>query len=97
MSPLVNIEDTYGALFLGVVASVGLMGITTMQTWIYWIRYSKRDGLFTKTLVLVIWSLEFLRACFSVHAVYNYVVVEWGNPEALSVSIWYACGYLPTG
>lgn len=34
-------------------------------------------------------SLEFIRTCFAVHAVYHYVVVEWGNPEALPVSIWY--------
>ncbi|KAF9064029.1 hypothetical protein BDP27DRAFT_1426252 [Rhodocollybia butyracea] len=95
MAPLVNIEGSYGSLFLGVIASIGLMGITTMQTWIYWLKYSKRDRVGTKTSVLVLWCLEFIRACFAVHAVYHYVVVEWGDPEALGVNIWSFNIYVP--
>lgn len=38
-----------------------------------------------------IWSsrvLEFVRACFVVHAVYHYLVLEWGNPNALINAVW---------
>ncbi|KAF9028221.1 hypothetical protein BDP27DRAFT_1456314 [Rhodocollybia butyracea] len=95
MAPLVNIEASYGSLFLGVIASIGLLGITTMQTWIYWLKYSKRDRQIIKALVLVLWCLEFVRACFAVHAVYHYVIAEWGNPEALGVNIWSFNIYVP--
>ncbi|KAJ4466296.1 hypothetical protein J3R30DRAFT_3589630 [Lentinula aciculospora] len=88
MAPLANIEDTYGSLFLAVITEVGLMGITTMQAWIYWLRYSDRDRFPTKAVVLIVWCIEFLRSCFAVHAVYHYVVVEWGNLDALDESIW---------
>ncbi|KAJ3911211.1 hypothetical protein F5877DRAFT_73363 [Lentinula edodes] len=65
-----------------------LMGITTMQAWIYWLRYSDRDRFLIKAVVLIVWCIEFLRSCFAVHAVYHYVIVEWGNPDALEDSIW---------
>ncbi|KAJ3925223.1 MAG: hypothetical protein NXY57DRAFT_1032451 [Lentinula lateritia] len=88
MAPLVNIDNTYGSLFLAVITEVGLMGITTMQAWIYWLRYSDRDRFLIKAVVLIVWCIEFLRSCFAVHAVYHYVIVEWGNPDALEDSIW---------
>ncbi|KAF8496107.1 hypothetical protein JB92DRAFT_82295 [Gautieria morchelliformis] len=88
MAPLVDLRPTYGSLFLGVLASVGLMGITTLQTWVYWTKYSANDGFRIKLMVAIIWTLECLRTCFGVHAVNNYVVIEWGNPSALTVSIW---------
>lgn len=34
-------------------------------------------------------TLEFLRSSFSVHAVYFYLVLNWGDPTSLTVSIWY--------
>ncbi|KAF8496106.1 hypothetical protein JB92DRAFT_2991562 [Gautieria morchelliformis] len=85
---LVNLQPTYGSLFLGVVTSVGLMGITTLQAWLYWNAYGSKDSLRTKLMVATVWTLEFLRVCFAVHAVYHYLVLEWGNPKALASSIW---------
>lgn len=84
---LVDIQDTYGALFLGVVVSVAFLGIATVQGWIFWLNYPD-DILRTKVTVLVVWILEFIRCSFGVHAVYHYVVIQWGNPAALSKSIW---------
>ncbi|ETW79554.1 hypothetical protein HETIRDRAFT_477123 [Heterobasidion irregulare TC 32-1] len=84
---LVDIQDTYGALFLGVVVSVAFLGIATVQGWIFWLNYPD-DLLRTKVTVHVLRILEFIRCSFGVHAVYHYVVIQWGNPAALSKSIW---------
>ncbi|KAF8515193.1 hypothetical protein JB92DRAFT_2915761, partial [Gautieria morchelliformis] len=79
---LVNLQPTYGSLFLGVVTSVGLMGITTLQAWLYWNAYGSKDSLRTKLM-----DFGIPASLFAVHAVYHYLVLEWGNPKALASSI----------
>ncbi|KAJ3756082.1 hypothetical protein EV360DRAFT_72295 [Lentinula raphanica] len=80
MAPLVNIEDTYGSLLLAVITEVGQATL--------WVLQHCKHGCIGFNIVLVVWCIEFLRSCFAVHAVYHYVVVEWGNPNALNDSIW---------
>ncbi|ETW79542.1 hypothetical protein HETIRDRAFT_428047 [Heterobasidion irregulare TC 32-1] len=84
---LVDIQSTYGALFLGVVVSVSFLGIVTVQTWIYWLNYPD-DHLRTKATVFIIWILEIIRSTFGIHAVYHYLVLQWENTAALEASIW---------
>ncbi|KAI0700466.1 hypothetical protein BC835DRAFT_421667 [Cytidiella melzeri] len=79
--------NTFGVVQIGGTASVGLLGVTTLQTWFYYYTYPE-DNLATKLLVAVVWIIEFVRSSFLVHAAYHYLVLNWGNPAALSVIVW---------
>jgi len=85
--PLVDLEPTYGAILIGVLFSIGLLGIATSQLWRYYYNFPK-DPKYIKLIVAYVWIMEFLRSSFSVHGVYYYLVLQWGNPPALSDLIW---------
>ncbi|KAI0316658.1 hypothetical protein OF83DRAFT_1283982 [Amylostereum chailletii] len=82
-----QVKHTYGSISLGVYASVGFLGITTLQCWLYYLNYPN-DSKINKLMVATIWILEFVRNCFAVHAMYHYLVLNWGNPLALLKSVW---------
>ncbi|KAF8881868.1 hypothetical protein BD779DRAFT_986110 [Infundibulicybe gibba] len=85
--PLLDIRQTFGALLIGAFASVGLLGVLTLQCWLYFSRFPN-DPRFVKLLVATVWVLEFIRSCFMVHAVYFYTVLQWGNPAGLVNAHW---------
>ncbi|KAF8881865.1 hypothetical protein BD779DRAFT_1675209 [Infundibulicybe gibba] len=85
--PLLDIRQTFGALLIGAFASVGLLGVLTLQCWLYFSRFPN-DPHFVKLLVAAVWVLEFIRSCFMVHAVYFYTVLQWGNPAGLAYAHW---------
>ncbi|KAH8108806.1 hypothetical protein DFH11DRAFT_1731650 [Phellopilus nigrolimitatus] len=92
--PQFNLKPSFGALYIGVLTAIGLLGITTLQTWLYYSRYPK-DPRGLRLMVGFIWILELLHSAFGAHALYHYVILNWGNPEALGHSL---CGnkwYLP--
>jgi len=85
--PLVDLRPTYGAIVIGVMFSIGLIGILTAQVWRYYNNFPK-DPKYLKLIVAYVWLVEILRSSFSVHGVYYYLVLEWGNPLALSNLVW---------
>ncbi|KAI0313885.1 hypothetical protein OF83DRAFT_493825 [Amylostereum chailletii] len=85
--PHFDLRNTFGAIFLGGTASVGILGITVLQAWLYYSNYPD-DRRFVKLLVAVVCIIEFIRSSFTVAATYHYLVTEWGNPLALNQNIW---------
>ncbi|KAN0129234.1 hypothetical protein V8E53_012933 [Lactarius tabidus] len=71
-SPIVDIRNSFGAAFIGLLVSTTLFGLTIVQTWIYFWKYRNRDRK----------SLKFFIAYIS------YLVLNFGNPENLASSIW---------
>ncbi|KAH8107513.1 hypothetical protein DFH11DRAFT_1636363 [Phellopilus nigrolimitatus] len=86
-APVFDLKPSFGALYIGVLTAIGLLGITTLQTWLYYSRYPN-DPRGLRIIVAVIWVLELLHSAFGAHALYHYVILNWGNPEALAHSIW---------
>ncbi|KZV76546.1 hypothetical protein PENSPDRAFT_661098 [Peniophora sp. CONT] len=86
-TPLVDVQNTFGAILLGGVASVGMLGITLMQAWFYYGHFPG-DPHWLKILVVATCIVEFLRSTFTIHAAYFYLVRNWGNASGLEVVVW---------
>ncbi|KAL0577605.1 hypothetical protein V5O48_004366 [Marasmius crinis-equi] len=80
-------SNTLGAALIGVVGSGILFGITCLQGYLYYHRYPT-DGLLHKVSVAVLWLLDCLHLALTIHAVYHYLVLNYGQPEALSHIVW---------
>ncbi|KAI0343422.1 hypothetical protein BDW22DRAFT_1168421 [Trametopsis cervina] len=79
--------NSFAPVHIGSTVSVGLLGITILQAWLYYYNYPD-DNLYTKLLVAVVCVVEFIRSSFTVHAAYYYLVLNWGNPDALNAIVW---------
>ncbi|EGO03142.1 hypothetical protein SERLA73DRAFT_176663 [Serpula lacrymans var. lacrymans S7.3] len=83
----VDIHSTFGAGFIGAMVSTILYGITTLQTYLYFIHYPK-DSPYTKALVAVIWVLDTTHITFMCHCMYYYLITNYSQPSALAQGIW---------
>lgn len=73
-----TLHNTFGAAFVGVIASSFVFGILSMQCYSYYDRYPL-DRPFYKILVAALWLLEAGHSFCSWHFFYHYVIEEWGN------------------
>ncbi|KAF9447380.1 hypothetical protein P691DRAFT_802533 [Macrolepiota fuliginosa MF-IS2] len=81
------IGDTYGAGYIGVIVTAALYGLTTLQTYFYYVHYpDDRFGL--KALVSLIWVLDSLHMAIVSYSIYYYLVTNYSNPIALGVGHW---------
>ncbi|KAI9058626.1 hypothetical protein FKP32DRAFT_1688480 [Trametes sanguinea] len=85
--PAPNLGPTYGALFIGVLFSAVLFGVTMLQTFIYFQQYPS-DRAWRKLAVSWLWFLDALHLALSAHFVYHYLVSNYANPAALSKIVW---------
>ncbi|KAG1847202.1 hypothetical protein DFJ58DRAFT_798423 [Suillus subalutaceus] len=83
----VDIHDTFGAGFIGGMVAAILYGITTLQTYLYYVYYPRdTDGL--KVLVASIWVIDTLHVSLMCHALYYYLVTSFGDPDNLAIGVW---------
>jgi len=83
----IAIGDTFGALFIGALISMAIYGITTLQSYFYYMSFPK-DDIATKLLVLLIWILDTVHVVFMCHALYFYLIIGFGNIQALVDGTW---------
>ncbi|KAH9886658.1 hypothetical protein C8Q73DRAFT_273585 [Cubamyces lactineus] len=83
----INLNPTYGALFIGVLVSSVLFGVTMLQTLVYFQQYPS-DRAWRKLAVSWLWFLDALHLALSAHFVYHYLVSNNANPDALSQIVW---------
>ncbi|KAL5503821.1 hypothetical protein ACEPAH_7892 [Sanghuangporus vaninii] len=86
----VSVRDTFGAAYVGAMVMMILYGITCLQTYFFYIHYPN-DDLFTKLLVLSIWTLDTFHAVLVSHTMYFYLVSNYNNPLALQDHTWSLC------
>jgi hypothetical protein len=86
--PIVDIQNTYGCTFIGLVISILLFGITVCQTWIYFWKYSKRDPKPLRFFVLAILLLDAFHTILCIYSVYWYLILNFGNVENLEYNMW---------
>ncbi|CDO68362.1 hypothetical protein BN946_scf184815.g9 [Trametes cinnabarina] len=82
ISRFIDLNSTFGALFIGFGASSVAFGVLSMQSYSYFRRYPG-DVWWYKCLVAGIWVLELVDQALIGHAVYFYVVSNWGQLGAL--------------
>ncbi|KAN0137168.1 hypothetical protein V8E53_005165 [Lactarius tabidus] len=85
---IVDIQNTYGCAFVGLVISILLFGITVCQTWIYFSRYTKRDPKTLKFFIVVILLLDTFHTILCSYAMYWYLILNFGNVENLGYNMW---------
>ncbi|KAH9168993.1 hypothetical protein EDB89DRAFT_1546568 [Lactarius sanguifluus] len=65
---VIDIRNTYGCSFIGLIISVMLFGITTLQTWIYYWQYGSRDQKALKLFIAVIFLLDALHTTLCIYS-----------------------------
>lgn len=82
-----GISGGFGPTLVGGLASAMLYGITTLQTYVYYMHYAE-DALAMKFLVAVIWIFDTLHVSFMCHILYYYLITSYGVPENFEYIIW---------
>ncbi|CDO74441.1 hypothetical protein BN946_scf184972.g8 [Trametes cinnabarina] len=72
-----NKDNTFGAAFAGFAASSICLGVLSTQAYTYFKRYPL-DKPFYKGLVVGLWLIEVADQALIAHAVYTYLVSNWG-------------------
>ncbi|KAK7039841.1 hypothetical protein R3P38DRAFT_2902158 [Favolaschia claudopus] len=82
-----TLDNTLGALFLGVVVSCILFGVSSLQVVHYYHSYPN-DSLLHKVAVGTLWILDSTHLCLSIASSYHYGISNFGRADALDVIIW---------
>ncbi|KAH8826957.1 hypothetical protein DL96DRAFT_1604984 [Flagelloscypha sp. PMI_526] len=81
------LDNTLGALFIGVVSGALLLGISITQAYLYYDAFSK-DTLFLKLSVAIILIFDSVHQALITHVVYTYLISEYMNPLFLDKYLW---------
>ncbi|KAF7332744.1 ANK-REP-REGION domain-containing protein [Mycena kentingensis (nom. inval.)] len=80
--PPIDMDTTFGALFIGVLFSAFFQGLLTVQAYTYFSNFPT-DSLWLKILVGSVWMLDAAHLGIISQATYHYLVTSWGIPAAL--------------
>ncbi|KAG1723227.1 hypothetical protein EDB19DRAFT_1916228 [Suillus lakei] len=86
--PQLQLANTFGALFIGVVVAAILFGVTNVQAFIYFQTHSGTGLTLYKLVVIWLWILDALHLALIVHSVYFYLVINFANVSALTEIVW---------
>ncbi|KAH8830871.1 hypothetical protein DL96DRAFT_1786822 [Flagelloscypha sp. PMI_526] len=76
------LDNTVGAIEIGFEFRILLLGVTTVQAYIYFRQFAK-DPIIMKLLVAVAWLLDLAHTMLACHALYLLTVTWWGQPAKL--------------
>ncbi|KAG7085520.1 hypothetical protein E1B28_003080 [Marasmius oreades] len=82
------LHDTFGCLFIGTTLSGAMWGVTTMQTYNYFLEYFGVDRPLLSIMVGVVYALDTVHQMMLLHLVYTYLVSNFGNPVILGTLVW---------
>lgn len=78
-SPTLKFDDTLGAAFIGLLIAAILFGITNVQAYTYFQRFSKQDSTLLKFTIVFLWLLDALQLALIAHVLYTYLVSNFTN------------------
>ncbi|KAG2022286.1 hypothetical protein CC2G_000051 [Coprinopsis cinerea AmutBmut pab1-1] len=81
---MVDVPMTFGALLIGGILAVMFSGLTIAQSVVFLKMYPK-DKILVKLLVFGVWLLDMLHSFFVSQTLWNYLIVNFGNPEGIDV------------
>ncbi|EPQ57835.1 hypothetical protein GLOTRDRAFT_136687 [Gloeophyllum trabeum ATCC 11539] len=81
------VTDIAGTMLVSIFMAAILYGVTTTQTFLYYQNYPK-DRPALKAVVAIVWLFETLHTAFCIDFIYNYVITNFGNTEALNDIYW---------
>ncbi|KLO17951.1 hypothetical protein SCHPADRAFT_900136 [Schizopora paradoxa] len=80
---LPKLDNTFGAMYLGVIIAMALWGASTIQAYYYYDTYPK-DAWQLKLLVAVVWALDSAHQALITASVYRYLITNFFNPAHLN-------------
>ncbi|KAG2148018.1 hypothetical protein DEU56DRAFT_927927 [Suillus clintonianus] len=86
--PQLQLGNTFGALFIGVIIATMLFGLTNVQAFFYFQAHKGTGITFNKLAVLWLWILDALHMFLIVHCIYYYLVTNYANISALTIIVW---------
>ncbi|KAJ3901588.1 hypothetical protein F5879DRAFT_317928 [Lentinula edodes] len=86
-SPNATVSETFGAMYIGAMISMSLYGITTLQTYFFFLNYVQ-DHISIKALVAVVWVLDTVHSGLMCHAMYQYLIMGYIYPEIFDSGTW---------
>lgn len=84
----INPRSIYGACLIGSIFAAILFGLTNIQAFIYFRTHAGRWTKFYRLIVLLLWTLDAVHLALTVHSVYHYLVINFGNFDALTEVVW---------
>lgn len=87
LDPSYPLDNSIGAMLIGVIVSAVLHGVCLLQAFLYFTKY-KRDSLFVKTLVGTTVLFDALHLAFISHTIYHYVISNFHSPQKLEFLTW---------
>lgn len=91
------LDNTMGAMTIGVIVSAVLFGISVPQTLYYYTRHN-RDPLLLRLVVAVVVFLDLVHLVCISHTIYHYLVTNYYKHDALNNLVWSVLvESLPTG
>ncbi|EIM79878.1 uncharacterized protein STEHIDRAFT_163134 [Stereum hirsutum FP-91666 SS1] len=85
------IENTLGYQLIGAFIAAAMYGVTVLQTYIYWIRFAKKDSRKLRSLVIFIWGIDTVCSALVCASLYKNLVQDWGVLDSLeSVPVTFA-------
>ncbi|KAH9981562.1 hypothetical protein BJV74DRAFT_83060 [Russula compacta] len=90
-SSAVNIGNTYGAYFIGLILKSILYGVSIAQTWTYFCSREcrRKDSTVIRGFIASITVLNTLHVAFSAYLLYWYLIQNFGDVENLGVDHWW--------
>ncbi|KAI6107462.1 hypothetical protein EDD16DRAFT_1898861 [Pisolithus croceorrhizus] len=82
-----GIPGGFGVTLIAGMASAMLYGITTLQTYVYYMHYSE-DTSVIKLTVAAIWLFDTLHVSFMCYTLYYYLITNYGNLLSLEYVVW---------
>lgn len=73
---------------MGSILAAVLFGLTNIQAFIYFRTHVGRWTTFYRLVVLLLWTLDAVHLALTVHCVYYYLVINFGNFGALTEVVW---------
>ncbi|KAJ8584409.1 hypothetical protein M405DRAFT_826892 [Rhizopogon salebrosus TDB-379] len=83
-----NLGNTFGALFIGVILGAVLFGVTNVQAFIYFQTHDDTGMAVYKWIVIWLWILDALHLALVIHCVYHYLVNSYADISALTEIVW---------
>jgi len=82
-----SLDSIFGPLLIGVIVSTALWGVTCAQTYDYFMSTVK-DRLPLRLVIAVLLIIDTFETAINIHAVYFYLVTNFGNAAVLLTPSW---------
>ncbi|KAG1785334.1 uncharacterized protein HD556DRAFT_1459191 [Suillus plorans] len=86
--PQLDLGNTFGALFIGVILAAVLFGLTNVQAFIYLQAHRNAGMTFFKLVITWLWISDALHLALTIHCVYYYLVNNYANFGVLTEIVW---------